>query len=246
MILRIYRNIVVYSGLTFLGILLFSIRKITFGKGINFNRIFVAPLICRIILFCVGVRVHNQIQKDLHPGNVIYFFNHNSFLDVFIIPMLGLKNTRFIITEGVKKIIPLHLANLGIDVLYIPDTHETERRIQFFKQVTTALKEGQYSVICSPEGRHSFLYGIAPFNRGVFHMATASQRPIHTLFFEIPKEANPVKNNVMKSCAVTIKSMELIETTSWTEEEISLNKEKVREKFLAYYKNHYGDYGESP
>ena len=158
--IALYRKCIAYGGLTLMGIVTFAFRKITFGKGINFNRTFIAPLFAKTVLMLGGVRVKNHIDQSLSSENVLYFFNHNSFLDIFIIPTLGLKNTRFIISEAVQKIIPLHLANLGVDVLYIPDSDETERRIEFFKQVSEDLKAGKYSVICSPEGRHTFLHGI--------------------------------------------------------------------------------------
>lgn len=243
--LELYRKLVAYGGMTFLGSFTYGVRAIAGQKGIKLNRSLFAPVIAKSLLAMVGVKVVNNVNQKLNKKNVCYFFNHNSFLDVFIIPLLGLDNTRFIITEGVKSILPLHMCNLGVDVLYIPDSHKTEERIAFFKQVSHDLRAGKYSVICSPEGRHDFFHGIAPFNRGVFHMALVGKTPIHTLFFNIPRDANPIEGPNMKPCTVRIDSMELIETKDWKLEELQTYIDSTRSKFLAYYHDTYGDYGES-
>ncbi len=241
--LALYRKTVGMGGMTLMGLTMSFIRYISFGRAVNFNRKLVAPIFCRGLLFLAGVKVKNKMQ--IPSENVIYFFNHNSFLDIFIIPLLGLKNTRFIITEGVKSILPLHLCNMGIDVLYIPTKSDPDRRLAFFKRVTQDLKDNKYSVICSPEGQHPFAHYIAPFNKGVFHMAAKSGRPIQTLFFDIPRDANPLQTLDMQSCEVTIHSKEFIATDQWSEQKLDEYRVSIRTKFLEYYHQTYGDYGDS-
>ena len=241
--IALYRKTVAYGGLTFLGVVTASTRYLSFGKLINFNRTIVSPVIARIMLKMVGVDIRIKLKQP--ETSVCYFYNHNSYLDIFIIPLLGLKNTRYIITEGIKKILPLHLCNLGIEVLYIPDTDKTEERIAFFKQVSEDLRANKYSVLCSPEGRHDWIHGIGAFNRGVFHMAIAAKVPIQTLFFNIPREANPMQGPDMRPCEVLVEAKEFIETSQWTEEEVEIRKQQVRARFLEYYHDAYGDYGES-
>ena len=245
MIGEIYRKIIAFGGLFFLGIVTASIRYLSFGLAINFNRTIAAPIITKTMLWMIKIKVYNNVDQNLNRSNVCYFFNHNSFLDVFIIPTLGLKDTRFIISEAVKKIVPLHLCNLGVNVLYIPDSHKTEERIEFFKSVSKDLKEGKYSVICAPEGRHTFLSGIAPFNNGVFHMAHAAGVPIHTLFFNVPGGSSSENKNNIRPCDVHITSQEIIEPGKGELDDIDKLKANTREKFLQYYYQENGDYGES-
>lgn len=242
--LQMYRKSVAYGGLTALGIITAATRYLSFGAMINFNRTTLAPAMCNFMLRLVGVKIHVDIPQKDRKG-ICYFYNHNSFLDIFIIPMLGLKNTRFIITEGIKNVIPLHLCNLGVEVLYIPDTEKTAERIEFFKMVSRDLALGKYSVLCAPEGRHDWLHGISSFNRGVFHMAQAAGAPIQTLFFNIPRDSNPMFGPDMKPCDVYVTSKEMIETRDWKEAEINHRKEEVRKRFLQYYFDTYGDYGDS-
>lgn len=243
MFLGLYRKGICLMSMTVMGLVTSSTRLFTGGRGVNFNRTVVAPLFCRATLLLIGVRIANLIDKPLGDGVACYFFNHNSILDIFLIPALGLTNTRFIITEGVKRILPLHLCNLGIDVLYIPDTHKTAERIEFFKGVSADLEAGRYNVICSPEGRHDWDHGIAPFNRGVFHMAMVAKCPIHALFFNIPKAANPLEGTVMRNCTVEVRTVDLIPTEAWKLGELPQHIQAVREKFIAAYLETHGDLG---
>jgi 1-acyl-sn-glycerol-3-phosphate acyltransferase len=235
MLMRWYRKCIANGGMTVLGILTLIIRYASFGYGVAFNRRVVAPALSRLFLLLCGVRVRVQFKVAAGEGPSCYFFNHNSNLDIFLIPILGLPNTRAIITEGVKSILPLHLCNLGIDVLYIPDSHKTQERIAFFEAVSADLRAGKYSVICSPEGRHEFTRGIAAMNRGVFHMAMAGECPVHLLYFDIPKQTDPLEGVDLHSGKVTLRSLGKVATQAWTRDNLLEQIALVRERFLTEF-----------
>ncbi len=237
-LLATYRKFVALTGMGVMGTLMCLIRFLSFGKAVPLNRKVIAPFFSRLILWLLGVRV----TSDLRPldEKVIYMFNHNSFLDILIIPLLGLKRTRYIISEGVQSIIPLHLCNIGLDVLYIPTQDDSIRRVEFFKQVTNDLRDNKYSVICAPEGQHTFSYGISTFNKGVFHMATLSKRKIQPLLINVPQNSDPLESLNMSSCLVHVSSKDLISTLDWTENDLVKNKEMVKEKFISYYEEMHG------
>ena len=243
MVFGLYRKVVGLAGLAVMGSVMLLIRYVSFGRAINFNRMCVAPFTSRITLWLLGVRVKNHIEQS--DEQFVYMFNHNSYLDLFLIPMAGLQNTRFIISEDVQRVVALHLCNLGIDVLYIPTKGDPIRRAQFFERVTDDLSKRKYSVICSPEGQHTFTHGIAPFNDGVFKMATESRTPIRCLFLDIPPEANPLESFEMKPCHVDLYSKDRFETETWRVEDVSRNKAEVRARFLEYYRGFYGDFGDA-
>lgn len=236
MLLRWYRKCIANGGMLVLGVLTVIIRYASFGYGVPFNRRVVAPGLSRLFLLLCGIRVRRLGQIAAGQGSTCYFFNHNSNLDIFLIPVLGLPNTRVIITEGIKSILPLHLCNLGIDVLYIPDSHKTQERIAFFKAVSADLRAGKYSVICSPEGRHEFKRGIAPMNRGVFHMAMAGECPVQLLFFDIPEESDPLEGIDLRSGQVTVRNLGMVETTDWTVEQLPNQIDGVRQRYLAAFR----------
>ena len=241
--LGLCRKLIGLFGMFIMGTLMLFIRYATFGKGVDFNRLCIAPIGSRLILRVIGVRVQSDIvQSDDH---VIYMFNHNSFFDILLIPVAKLKNTRFIISEAVQSILPLHLCNLGIDVLYIPTKNDPERRAAFFRRVTDELAQKKYNVICSPEGQHTFIHGLAAFNDGVFKMAIESQTAIQCLFIDIPRDANPLESLDMKACCVRMYDRDRFEVSGWTTDQTASHKLTVRAKFLEYYSSTYGDLGES-
>ena len=87
---RWYVRLVGFGGMLVLGIISSTVRLLSFGLLVNFNRLLVFPAFCRFLLFMVGVRVKYENEQD--DETLVYMFNHNSFLDIFIIPILGLNN----------------------------------------------------------------------------------------------------------------------------------------------------------
>ena len=231
-VLRYYRMAVAYGGMTALGLTVATLRYASFGLLISFNRGVLVPAVCRLLLRLCGVRVDSRLLQKAWGGPRCYVFNHNSYLDLFLVPLLGLPRTRAIITEGVKKTVPLHLCNLGIHVLYIPDSHKTAERIAFFRAVSADLRSGRYSVVCSPEGRHDFLRRIAPFNRGVFHMAMAADVEIEMIFFDIPEAIDPLESFDMRRGTVTLRSLGRVNTSEWTEDELPRHIAEVRRRYI--------------
>ena len=231
--LRYYRTLVAYGGMSVLGVTVAVLRYASFGLLVPFNRRVVAPIACRLLLLLCGVRVKVAFAESQSGGGVCYVFNHNSHLDLFLVPLLGLPRTRTIISEGVKRILPLHLCNLGIDVLYIPDSDKSAARVAFFRQVSEDLRANRYSVVCSPEGRHEFLREIAPFNRGVFHMAMAARAPIEQLYFDIPAAIDPLESFDMRCGVVTLRTLGRVDTRDWGLEELPERIRDVRSDYVA-------------
>ena len=230
--MRWYRMTIAYGGMTALGLIVATLRFASFGALVPFNRTVVAPAFCRALLRMCGVRVASRLARTSPDDPRCYVFKHNSYLDLFLVPLLGLPRTRAIISEVVKKTVPLHLCNLGIGVLYIPDSHKTAERIEFFRAVSADLRAHRYSVICSPEGRHEFLREIAPFNRGVFHMAMAANAEIEMIFFDIPAEMDPLESFDMRSGTVTLRSLGRVDTRGWTEDHLTQHIADVRRRYV--------------
>lgn len=241
--LTIYTTIVAVTGLTVSGITMMLIRGLTLGYGVGFNQQVIAPVFSKIILFLLNIKIENYISKS--DKKLMYIFNHNSFLDLLIIPYLRLKNTRFIISEDVKTILPLHFCNLGVNVLYVPVKKNKQKRLQFFEKLAYDLSKKKYSVICSPEGQHTFKHGISEFNNEVFDVATKSKMPFQCLFFQIPIEKNPLESFEIKPCVIKVYSKDIINTSNWDSKAILENKNNTRIKFLQYYKEAFGNYGDS-
>ncbi len=234
-IIAIYRGLVGYLGMTILGSLGILLNLITFGHTYNFNRTFLAPTFCRTILYLCGIKVENKIEIE-HQG-AVYFFNHNSFLDIFIIPTLGFKNTRFLISEKTKKILPLYLCNVALGAIFVPLKTDEDRRKQFFLQMEEWLEHNPESIVCSPEGTHTFKDEIAEFNSEVFIMSAKSQRKVCLLYFDIPKKTNPFESYYFESGTVKVHSLTLLETDNWNPVDIQPTVQAVRRIYIEEHRH---------
>jgi 1-acyl-sn-glycerol-3-phosphate acyltransferase len=235
-LIALYRGLIAYLGLALIGIIGCFLRLITFDKALHFNQRVLSPTICKAILFLIGIRLKINFTPSHEPA--VYMFNHNSYLDIFLIPALGLKNTRFIISTRTKKILPLYLANLAVGSFFIPFKNEPEARLQFFKKTTDTLQINRQSAICAPEGVHVFRHGIAKFNRGIFHMTMETKHPIKLLFFAIPKASNPLESYHFQRGTVEISEIKQFETKDWTPEVLDQKIIQVRENLETAF-NHY-------
>ncbi len=232
--LMIYRCLVMYTGMTLIGCVASTLYLLSLGRLRRFNFEVLAPPFFRIMLYLMGIKLTvKNTKNDSRPG--LYFFNHNSYLDLIILPALGLMNTRLITSTRTKKYLPLRLCHFGFGSLYLPYKDQKKERLQAFKNIAQRMVEEKFSVICSPEGVHTFRHKISPFNKGVFHLATVTEFPIYPLFIHIPKKSNPLEGFYYQSGNVFVTHMNTIDTDSWCLETLSNNKKNVRNLYIETY-----------
>lgn len=217
-------------GLT--GIVALFIRIVSFGTGTNFvSRHIVAPSSRLILRFC-GYKYKFPKITEFPKGQVMYTFNHNSFLDIFVLTAMGIPNTRFFLSENTIKYIPVTLSALAIGIYYIPVKKNVKRRNAFFSRMEKKLNNNDQSIFVSSEGVHQFTHGINRFNDGVYFLATACKLPIYPVFIQIPREDNPFESFRVLSGSIEISLLDRIDTTNWKLENLQINKNMVREVFI--------------
>jgi len=183
--------------------------------------------ILRIMGFTGVFPALNEFSKD----QVLYTFNHNSYLDIFLLTGLGVPNLRFVLSEKVWVYIPLIISAMAIGTRFIPQKKSPKRRRNFFKYTTRFLKETKYSIAASAEGVHEHFHGIAPFNQGIFLMALEARLNIVPLYIHIPRENNMFKTEYAKGGVVEIELMNPILTDNWSLENIDAHIDEVRTIF---------------
>jgi len=170
----------------------------------------------------------------------MYTFNHNSTLDLLVLTALAIPNCRFFLSENTWKYIPMTISALAIGVYYIPVKEDEKRRAAFFSKVTKELQEGNNSVFVSSEGVHDFVKGIAPFNDGVYRMATLCKLPVQPLYIHISEKAYTLKYYSISSGKIEAYLLDEVSTKDWKEEEIPTNKEIVRAQFIKEFEKRNG------
>lgn len=241
-LVAIWRGFVAMTGLLLNGLIGYTLYFLSAGKLAQFNYQYISPFFCRIVLGLIGCHIKYPKKSDYPAQQVLYIFNHNSYLDIFIIPAMRIPHCRYIISETTQNVLPLYISNLANGALFIPRQKEKERRIEFFKKTTEILKNTSWSIFTSPEGTHQFKHYIAPFNKGIFEMAMRSQTPLCPIFFKMDKEHNPFESYVFKAGGVTtFDFLPIVETKDWTQENLSEKISEVRKMFVEHFNEVHGE-----
>jgi 1-acyl-sn-glycerol-3-phosphate acyltransferase len=232
-LVRIYQLFIAFLLLTLSGVVALSLRIVSVGLLVEFNRKYLVPFSSKLTMWMVGITLDLPNHIPVTGSNYFITFNHNSYLDGFALTALGLTRTHFLLSEKMLKLIPLTFSSLGIGVLYIPQKKHHARRMRFFERLERRIMKNNVNVAGSSEGVHAHTHSIAPFNKGVYHMAMICKMKIIPLFIYVPMESNPFdKYKAVKKGTIRIEVMDTIETVGWTVETLEANKEKVRDMYV--------------
>lgn len=205
---------------------------ISLGALRNFCAKYITRYTSRFILRIMGFKSNYPPINQFPKHQVLYTFNHNAYLDIFLLTGIGLTNSRYILSEKTLGYIPIVISALAIGTRYIPQKKHPKRRLKFFINTTEFLKRKNYSIIASAEGVHEHFHGIAPFNRGIFHMAMEAGLPIVPLFIHIPEESNMFKTGYAKKGTFRIEILDQIETDDWSLEKLDEHVDQIRNVFV--------------
>jgi 1-acyl-sn-glycerol-3-phosphate acyltransferase len=219
-----------------LGMLLVAV--LTLLQATRFYREHMLTPLGRIILWIWGIRVvvHNRPQDT--PEQRVYISNHTSTLDVFVLVALGLPNTRFFLSGFLRKLPPLGLIGYLTGVFWTVDQVFTARRVRIFKRAGRILQNTGESVYLSPEGQRVTTGTVGPFNKGAFHLATHLRAPITPFYILIPPNVDPGMGICARPGRVDVWFKPAIDTRDWNLKEIIANKERIRQHFLEWDREH--------
>ena len=230
-----YRWILALGSMLIVGSVCLSIVLISFGYLRNFCNIYIFSYTSRFMLRLVGYGYELPPLNDFPKHQVLYTINHNSYLDTFILTAVGIPNIRFLLSEKTIKYVPMVIAAKAFGTWYIPQQFHVKRRLNFFIRKTAVLKKTNYSVIASAEGVHEHKHTIAPFNKGIFHMALEAGIPIVPLFIFTPEEANPYTGQYSKTGTIKLIILDEIDNSKWKLDTIWEEIEKVRNIYVAKF-----------
>jgi len=192
-------------------------------------------LLARVLLWLWGVRVRVHGDVGSQTSQVVYVSNHSSTLDLFVLVAMGLPNTRFFLSGFLQKLVPLGiLARLMGTFFTVPQDRPEERRRIFRRACDTLCRTGE-SVYLSPEGGRIATGEIGPFNKGAFHLATELGAPIVPLYFLIPTRMDPGMGYAVGAGDVQVFVKPAIDTRGWRASDVTVNKERVRDLFVAWH-----------
>ena len=231
----VYQITVTFLILAIFGIVSTTLRLVSFGGLVPFNRKVLTVISSKLILRFLGFRLVLPDKYTLPLQPTFITFNHNSLLDIFSLTALGL-NVPFLLSEKTLKLIPLTLTAFGMGVIYVPQKKHPKRRARFFERLEERLQKKPMSFAGSSEGVHDYINGIAEFNSGVYRMALAGKLNISPLFVYIPKNYDNLDNYTSVSGGVMeVCTMESVSIKNWTSENIEQKVVEMRRKFVEFY-----------
>jgi 1-acyl-sn-glycerol-3-phosphate acyltransferase len=227
-----YRWVVAFIIMTVTGLISLLLVALSFGSLRNFCARYILNYSSRFILRIMGFRSIYPPLNVFPKQKVLYTFNHNSYADVFLLTGIGLRNLRYVLSEKTLVYVPLVISALAAGTLYIPQKKHSRRRLNFFIRTTKFLKRNNFSIAASAEGVHEHHHGIAPFNRGIFHMAIEANLPIVPIYIHIPEESNMFKTEYATKGTFIVEILDQIETSGWSYENLDEHKDQVRKVFV--------------
>jgi putative phosphoserine phosphatase/1-acylglycerol-3-phosphate O-acyltransferase len=238
--INVFKVVIAFVLIILFGTVGSVLRIVSFGLLTNFNRAVLIPTFCKLTLAAMGIRIDNRVQLPKLDTPHFFTFNHNSYLDGFVLMSLGLKNMRILMSEKMLIFLPVALISFSIGLLYIPQKKNKERRMKCFYNVERRINEECVSIMGSSEGVHRYGERIAQFNRGVYHMALNCKMPVVPLFIYTPIESNPYANfRPFKSGTLVIETLGIIPTKDWKLENLDNHIDDVRKLYVKRFNEYY-------
>jgi putative phosphoserine phosphatase/1-acylglycerol-3-phosphate O-acyltransferase len=238
--INVFKVVIAFVLIILFGTVGSVLRIVSFGLLTNFNRAVLIPTFCKLTLAAMGIRIDNRVQLPKLDTPHFFTFNHNSYLDGFVLMSLGLKNMRILMSEKMLIFLPVALISFSIGLLYIPQKKNKERRMKCFYNVERRINEERVSIMGSSEGVHRYGERIAQFNRGVYHMALNCQMPVVPLFIYTPIESNPYANfRPFKRGTLVIETLGIIPTSDWKLENLDNHIDDVRKLYVKRFNEYY-------
>lgn len=238
--INVYKVIMAFALIILFGTLGSVLRIVSLGLLTNFNRTKLIPVFSYLTLAVMGIRVDNRVELPPIDKPHFFTFNHNSYLDGFVLMALGIRDLRILMSEKILIFLPVALVSFAIGLLYIPQKKNKERRMNLFYRTERRVVEERVSILGSSEGVHQYGERIAPFNRGVYHMALNCKMPVVTLFIYTPIESNPYANfRPFKRGTVVIESLGVFPTENWKLEDLDSHIEEMRNRYVKRFNEYY-------
>jgi HAD superfamily hydrolase (TIGR01490 family) len=184
-----------------------------------------------LALTLAGVHVHVQGEEYLWSQRpAVFIFNHQSWLDGFVIMKLLREN----VTGVAKKEVAsqpgfgqfAQFANMAL-----VDRGDGKSAREALAPVVDRLREG-YSIAISPEGTRSSTPRLGTFKKGAFHMAMQGQVPIVPIVIRNAGELLWRGSSVIRSGTIDVVVHPPVSVESWSVDNLGGHVAEVRALFV--------------
>jgi HAD superfamily hydrolase (TIGR01490 family) len=159
----------------------------------------------------------------------VFIFNHQSWLDGFIVMKLLRENVTAVAKKEVSRQPIFGQVGWLMNMAYV-DRGNTAQARKALEPVVDRIREG-YSLAISPEGTRSPTPRLGPFKKGAFHMAMQSGVPIVPIVIRNAGLHLWRGSMFMRKGTIDVHVLPPIPTDGWTTDDLGDRVAAVRERF---------------
>ena len=226
------------TAVTLWSLLMLAIAGVTLFRARRLYNEYLARWLAQFILWQWNIRLVVHRKGALPSGQVVYISNHTSTIDIFAVIALGHPRCRYFLFGRLRRIVPLGIIATLMGTFFTCPQTDPDRRARIFRNADSTLRRTGESVYLSPEGVRVTTGDIGHFNKGAFHLATSLKAPIVPFFIHIPAAINPGSGIDAEPGTIDIYFEEPVDTADWRLENLVENKERVRDRFIAWQRRY--------
>lgn len=177
-----------------------------------------------------GVQLDVEGAEHLSNRPAVFLFNHQSQLDVLVLPKLLRGGFTAVAKKGLENTPGFGLAFRLADVAFV-DRGDPAQARRALEPAVQRLREG-LSLVIAPEGTRSATPTLGPFKKGAFHVAMQAGVPIVPIVIRNAGELMWRGATTISPGTVQVRVLAPIPTADWTLEELDDRVAEVREQYV--------------
>ncbi|MFC9433710.1 HAD-IB family hydrolase [Nocardia sp. NPDC057030] len=164
------------------------------------------------------------------PRPAVFVFNHQSQLDVLIVPYVLRGGLTGVVTEKVRRYPILGPLLRYVGAVFV-DTNAPAQARRSIEPLVDVLKSGT-SVAIAPEGRVSPTPELLPFKKGAFHLAAQAGVPIIPLVIHNSGRALWRSAITVRPGRIDVTVLPPIDVGEWNPDELDANINALRDLYM--------------
>ena len=161
-------------------------------------------------------------------GPAIFVMNHQSIVDVFVLPAVASKEATFLAKKEISNI-PIIARAMKLGGCVFVDRKNSKNAISSIRDGLSQLGKNS-SLLIFPEGTRSDGQNLLPFKKGTGHIAIESRLPIIPIGHFGMQDICPAKAWLIKPGTLHVHVGKAIDTTKWKSENIVEHTQEIFEQ----------------